>query len=151
MTNHKGAVVITESMLTIGFTIIGIILLVMTFGIIFGSQSRNIEDTALSSIANELRVTLERVSASGSDVAKEFDFPNGISLNVTVSQKDLQVAYVNETGRRIKVSFANNLNTNKVYNFYGITKICILNLDKIIILIDAPCSCERLKREPCVA
>ncbi len=147
----RGAIVITESLLAAGGIIIGIILLVITFNAIFGGQSRSVEDTALTAVASELKITIERVSASGSDVAKEFSFPGGVDLNVTISQKDVEVAYAEDTGRSAKASFATNLNTDNTYNFYGIGKVCIVNRNKVVTIAEGSCSCDRLKLEPCIA
>ena len=146
----KGAIVITESMLAIGAVIVGIILLILTFNVIFGSQSRNIEDTALIAISSELKVTLERVSAAASDIAKEHSFPSGISLNVTISRKDMEISYINESSRRIRASFANNLNTEENYSFYNIENICIVSKDTKVTITDGSCSCASLKSEPCI-
>ena len=146
----RGAIVITESMLAIGFTIIGVILLVITFNAIFTAQSSNVEDTGLSAIASELKVNLERVSASGSNVAKEVNFPSGVALNVIINQKDMEITYANQSGKRIKASFATDLNTQAIYNFYGPKTICILNIDSTITIIEGSCSCELLRREPCI-
>lgn len=145
----KGAVVITESMLAIGMILIGLILLVITFNVIFSSQSANVEDTALIAISSELKVTLERVSAAASDVAKEYSFPSGISLNITISRKDLEITYVNNS-RNIKTSFSSDLNTNRNYTFYNIRDICILSKDARISVVKGSCSCALLKSEPCI-
>jgi len=148
--NGKGTIVITESMIAIGIIIIGIILLVITFNVIFSIQSRGVEDTALIAISSELRTTIERISASASDIAKAYSFPKGISLNVIINKKDFEIVYANETGRRIRTSFASDLNTERTYNFYGARNICIVNKDKEITIIQGTCSCEELEEEPCI-
>lgn len=145
----KGAVVITESMLAIGMILIGLVLLVITFNVIFSSQSQNVEDTALIAVSSELKVTLERMSAAASDVAKEYSFPSGISLNITISRKDLEIKYVNNS-RSIKTGFSSDLNTNRNYTFYNIRDVCIVKRDTKIFVSEGSCSCNLLKREPCI-
>ena len=146
---EKGAIVITESMLAIGAILAGVMLLAITFIIVFGSQSRNVEDTALIAISSSLKFNIERASASASDVAKGYKFPEGVSLNVAIGRKDLELGYANDA-RRIRTSFASDLNTDRTYSFNGVREICIVNKEGIIMIFQGSCSCENLKNEPCV-
>jgi hypothetical protein len=89
------------------------------------------------------------VSAAASDAAKEYSFPSGISLNVTISRKDLEINYVNNS-RSIKTSFSSDLNTNRNYTFYNVRDICIISKDARISVVEGSCSCALLKIEPCI-
>ncbi len=153
--NRKGAVVITESMLAMGLTMIGIILLVITFNAVFGGQARGIEDTALVSMAVSLENYIERVAASSGSVSTVYRFPAGINVNVTISNKEIELSYANAT-RNIKIDFASQLNAEGIYRFYSPRELCIVKngYDNRIFIFEGRCVCninDRICDPACVA
>ena len=152
----KGAVVITETMLAIGAVLAGIILLVITFSSIFGIQSRSVEDSALVSMATSLEYYLERVSASSGSLSTVYRFPGGVNMNVTISNKEIEISYANTSGRSIRADLSNQLNTNQVYRFYIPRQLCIVKnqYDNRISISEGDCACNTkdIKCDPaCVA
>ena len=144
----RGAVVITESMLAAGSIIIGIILLVLVFNILFGSQAANVEDTSLIAVARSLEITIDRISASASSALTTYRFPEGVALNVTIEPKAIEINFANET-RSTRRSLTGSLNIQHAYFFKDPDVLCIVKNrnDGRIYITDQKCECNILDRK----
>src|SRR3989338_2739189 len=141
----RGAVVVTETMLAAGSIIIGMVLLVLVFNTLFGSQAKNVEDTSLISIARSLEITIDRVSASASSAQTTYKFPEGVSVNVNIEPKEIEVNFENYSqSKSVRRSLTGSLNIQHSYSFTDPKVLCIVKNrnDGRIYVTDKECTCN---------
>ncbi len=140
-----GAIVISEAMLAAGGIIIGLILLVLIFNVIFGSQARGVEDTSLIAMARSLEITIDRVSASASSAMTTYKFPEGVSVDVNIEPKEIEINFRNQSvTRSVRRSLTGSLNIQHPYSFKDPSVLCIVKNrnDGRIYVTDKECTCN---------
>ncbi|MFH0832486.1 MAG: hypothetical protein V1900_02060 [Candidatus Aenigmatarchaeota archaeon] len=142
----RGVIVVTETMLTIGSLVVGIILLVVVFSTVFSHQATSVEDTALISLARSLEVSIDRVAASASSSMVTHEFPDsvksGVNLRVFLDQKGMEITFL-DTNRSVKRSFAASMHIDQTYSFDNPQKLCLIksrNDGKIY--VSETCACN---------
>jgi len=136
----KGAVVISETVLSAISIVISFILISFVVYIIFSRQSSSTYEELYSSIARDITTSIDRIVALAGSSKIEQEIPKGVKMNLTIDYKSIFINYGDKT---IKRSFSGLIHSGP-YNFENPEVLCIVKSrnDRRVTISDRPCRCD---------
>jgi len=94
---RKGAIVISEAMLLAFGIVISFILMATMGSMIFSSQAKTADESALTSVAKDIAFTIDDVAAEAGSVATVYKLPKGMETDIEVDYKLLKISVDDKT------------------------------------------------------